>query len=116
MIARTGAPPGDLSRLKCFGLGEEFGYALEESAGTAAIEDAVIEAEGKLGLAGGLEGGGGWVPKGGGASNSHAEDEGLLRQGDGGGPVEAEGAVVGDRGDAATVIFAGEAGLAGEFD
>ena len=50
------------------------------------------------------------------AAGTEAEDEVLFRERDGGGPEDAEGAVVGDGGDAEAAGFGREASVAGGDD
>jgi hypothetical protein len=94
----------------------ETGDAVEETASAAAVEDAVVEAEGEFGDGVGLEGTGGFVPDGLFGACAEAEDEVLFREGDGGGPEDAEGAVVSDGGDAEAACFGREASVAGGDD
>ena len=74
----------------------------------------MVEAEGDLGFGGGLEGLA--VPLGDDASGAEAEDEGLLREGNGGGPLKAEGAEIRDGGDGTAGGVGGQFALAREFD
>jgi hypothetical protein len=94
----------------------ETGDAVEETACAAAVEDAVVEAEGEFGDGVGLEGAGGFVPDWLFGACAEAEDEVLFRERDGGGPEDAEGAVVGDGGDAEAAGFGREASVAGGDD
>ena len=91
------------ARLKLFRFLQERGDALEEASGASAVEDAVVEAQGELRFGDGFEFARGLIPRGHDPAGAEPEDEGLLGQGNGGGPFEAEGAEVCHCGDRAAL-------------
>lgn len=95
---------------------QEIGDAFEKTAGSAAVEDAVVEAEGEFGFGDRDELLYFLAPMGDFAAGTEAENEVLLGQRNGRGPDDAEGAEVGDGGDAGTIDVVGKAAGAGLLD
>src|SRR5687768_7850584 len=102
--------------LQGFGLRHQRGDASQEAAGGAAVEHAMVKAEGEIGFGDGDELLFLFVPERGFAPGAHAEHEGLFGEWNGRGPGEAEGAEICNGGDRSAGRAWRESARAGEFD
>src|SRR5690348_4546526 len=96
-------------------MSHEVGDARKQSAGTAAVQHTMIEAESKIGLHGRLELRLVFVPLRHATARTHAKYECLFGQRNRCGPNETEGPVVGDGSDRTAGGIARELALASQF-
>ena len=99
-LAQTTGRTGD--RLQFRRIFQQFGDALEQTPRAAAVETSVIETEREFGLRNGNEFLLCIVPVRGFFPRAHAEEQGLIGQGNRGAPIQAERAEIRYRSDAAT--------------
>ena len=107
---------GGARQLQLLGLAEELGDASEEATGRAAIKHTMIEAQRHVGFHHRHELTFRGIPAGLAPRRAHAENEGLLWQGNGRGPGQAEGAEIGDRGDRSASGVRGQLALVRQLD